>query len=95
MNLDANIQLFSEFYGETFPIDKRPRCIITQHTKLKLVWDIWITALLIFITISVPLRLAFSETETLEIMVTYILVDLFFFIDIIVIFFTTYTNDKN
>lgn len=58
-----------------------------------MIFDLIITACLVFTATVLPFRLAFSETETIGWKVVYILIDLFFLLDIILTFFTSYTNE--
>ena len=52
----------------------------------------YITTCLLFSTLVVPVRLAFSEDDPLEWVIVYALIDVSFTIDIILTFFTSYTN---
>lgn len=91
-DIEQNIELFSNFYGETFPKDKKPRWIILQNNRWKIIWDFFITGTLLFITVTVPLRLAFTETDSISWVVVYAIIDFCFLIDVILIFFTSFTN---
>ncbi len=63
-----------------------------------MLWDLWITALLMFITLVVPVRLAFSDDDSVGWIIAYEGVDFCFLIDIILTFFSSYadsvTNDE-
>jgi hypothetical protein len=50
--------------------------------------------LLLFISLVVPIRLAFTDEETLTWLVVYAFVDLMFLLDILIIFFTSYTSKQ-
>ena len=50
--------------------------------------------LLLFISFVVPIRLAFTDEETLTWLVVYAFVDLMFLLDILIIFFTSYTSKQ-
>lgn len=92
--IESNMDLFSKFYGETFPVDKRPRWIILQNNRYKILWDFFIMLLLLFISIVVPTRLAFTDEETFSWMIVYAFIDLMFLLDILIIFFTSYTSKQ-
>jgi hypothetical protein len=59
----------------------------------KLWWDYWVTLLVIFICFVVPYRVAFVEEETDGWKIAMLIFDFFFFIDIILNFFTVYINE--
>jgi Na+/melibiose symporter-like transporter len=50
--------------------------------------------LLVAVCLVVPVRIAFDEEETGGWLYAYVLADLFFFIDLILCFFTSYTDEK-
>lgn len=54
----------------------------------------WILALLLFISLVVPVRLAFNSHDTFGWIVIYIVTDSFFFIDIILTFCTSQSDEK-
>lgn len=54
----------------------------------------YVTVLLLFITIIVPVRLAFADEDPLGWKIVYNWIDLSFLIDIILTFFTSYTNHE-
>ena len=69
------------------------KCIVIQSNAKKVCFDIYIMIALLFTTIVVPLRLAFSEdTEPIEWIIIYLIIDISFLFDIIATFFTTYTD---
>lgn len=88
------MNLFSKFYGETFPVDKRPRWIILQNNRYKIIWDFFIMLLLLFISIFVPILFAFTDEETFEWMIVFAFIDLMFLLDILIAFFTSYTSKQ-
>lgn len=51
------------------------------------------TVCLLFTTLVVPVRLAFADTDPLEWIICYAIVDLSFFMDILFTFFTSYTDN--
>lgn len=69
-----------------------------QNNKCKMLWDLWITSLLMFITLVVPVRLAFSDQDSVGWIAVYSCVDFCFLNDIILTFFSSYsdsiTNDE-
>jgi len=67
---------------------KRERCLIYQDNTKKLYWDIYVTVLLLFIVNVMPYHIAFKIGSPRWCMV-YNLIDLFFLIDLIMVFFTT------
>ena len=61
--------------------------------KLKHLWDVWIMGLLFFVTFTVPVRLAFYETDSDTWKFLNTIVDLNFFVDIVLCFFSSYLDD--
>ena len=59
-----------------------------------MIWDIWIMVLLLFVSVCVPARLAFVEDESTEWIIIYALIDSFFFLDILLSFFTAIDDDQ-
>lgn len=88
------LEYYSNFYATSIPesLNKRHTCIIIQTNKRKLFWDMYITTCLLFSTLVVPVRLAFCEDDPLEWVIVYALIDVSFTIDIILTFFTSFTN---
>jgi len=64
--IEQNLLLFSNFYAETFPMDTHPKWIIIASHRYKIMWDLWINLALLFITIVVPVRLAFSDDDPIQ-----------------------------
>lgn len=89
------ITYFSNFYASSIPKDikKRPKWIVGESDRFKIFWDIFVTFLLLFTTLVVPVRLAFSEKDPVEWVIIYALVDLSFLADIVLTFFCTYTDN--
>ena len=58
-------------------------------------WDVWILALLLLISIVVPWRLAFYDESDVGWQVAWFIIDSFFFLDIILTFFTSVTDPKS
>lgn len=92
--IDEVLEYFSDFYASSIPKDKKNQVkwIIHQSNVRKVIWDIIIMLLLLFVSIVVPVRLAFDNDDPVEWIIIYALVDLVFFIDIIITFFTSYTD---
>jgi len=65
-----------------------------QSNFYKIVWDVWILILLLFVSMIVPFRLAFTDSEDLGWLIYYTVTDCFFFIDIILTFFTSITDSQ-
>ena len=84
---------FSKFYASSSPIDKTPKCVILANNPKKMIFDLIITACLLFTATVVPFRLAFNETDPIEWTVVYGVIDFIFLIDIIITFFTSYTDE--
>lgn len=93
-DIDQIFEYFSNFYATAIPkdLETKHKCIILQANKNKLLWDFYITLCLLFTTLVVPVRLAFSDSDPLEWIVIYAIVDLSFAIDIIFTFFTSFTD---
>ena len=85
------IQDFSDFYASS-SLNTRVPWIINQNEKWKIAWDLFIALVLIIIIVIIPARLAFVESEPLEWLITFYIIDFFFFIDIVLWFFTSYTD---
>ena len=73
----------------------KAKCIILPNAKWKIVWDFFIVFLLLLVSIIVPFRLAFSPTDGFDWVVTYSAIDSFFFIDMILTFFTAVVDHKS
>lgn len=69
-------------------LKKKPRCIILPTSKSKLFWDVFILTELLLVSILVPFRLAYYPTEDKTWEITYLIMDSFFLVDIIVTFFS-------
>ena len=58
-------------FTETFAANhdtrkQKPRFVILQDNKLKVVWDVYVMLILITVTIIIPYRLAFSHDDVFE-----------------------------
>jgi hypothetical protein len=67
--------------------------MIYSDDKYKIYWDIFIALLLIIVCVIIPFRLAFIEEYSYSWEVTYYIFDLFFLIDILLTFNTSYTSE--
>ena len=78
------------------PVQKndKTRCLIVPSKKWKLVWDMYVVFLLLFISILVPYRLAFFPEDDFQMMMIYAVIDTCFFIDLIMTFFTTTVDPR-
>lgn len=71
---------------------KKNQLIIHSNAKYKILWDVFVIALLIFVCVVLPYRLTFVHEEnesTKRWEVAYYIMDSFFLIDIILTFFTS------
>lgn len=69
-----------------------PKFLILPNDCPKQIWDYYITLLVIFISFVVPYRVAFIDDETEDWQYTLLSIDVCFFIDIVLTFFTAYVN---
>jgi hypothetical protein len=88
------IEDLMSLYTDQPVMSANKKCIIMQNKLAKIVWDIWILVLLLVISTIVPYRLAFSDQDSVPWITLYSVADTFFFIDIIVTFFTSVTDDQ-
>jgi hypothetical protein len=88
-------QAFTAFYNSELANseNKQGRWVISQNNSLKIAWDLFVLMLLIFISIVVPYRIAFTTMDDKAWTVFYYLVDCCFFIDVLLSFCTTYTDE--
>ena len=71
-------------------LKQRRVCLIYQNNNLKVLWDLQITFLLLFICAIMPYHMAFkAQHDSLIWCISYYLIDVFFLIDLILMFFTT------
>lgn len=71
---------------------KRALLVIPANHKFKIAWDLWIMFVLLFTTAIIPWRLAFVENEVRSWNTFFYSMDGLFGIDIILWFFTSYTD---
>ena len=95
--VQKNLQFFDNFQGlyNLAPSDKGKKhtCIIMPTDKWKIIWDFYIVFLLLLVSVIVPFRLAFKQDSN-KWLVIYTCIDTFFFIDMIVTFFTALIDPK-
>ena len=95
---DYFIHDFLMFYGSA-PGVQEGTCIIMSNNGYKIMWDIFILALLLFISLVVPWRLAFSGDDNEEGVSSWLIffwiIDSFFLVDIVLTFFTSVTDEKD
>ena len=84
---------FSEFYASNAPTDNKPKWIILANNKYKIYFDLLILATLLFTTCVVPWRLAFSDSDPIGWTSVYLIIDFIYCIEVILTFFTSYTDD--
>ena len=85
---------FLQLYSGTPTVVSQKQCIIHHGNKYKIVFDLWILVLLLIVSLIVPVRLAFAEKDSNDWFIFYIITDTFFFIDIVLTFFTSVTDEK-
>ena len=84
---------FSNFYASSAPIDYRPKWVIAANNSYKIAFDFLVMICLMFTCTVVPFRLAFTSYDPLGWIITYAMVDVTFLIDVILTFFTSYTQE--
>lgn len=82
-------------YAMPLAMSTQPKCIILPTSKKKLVWDIFILAALLLVSILVPFRLAYYPEDDDAWMIIYGVIDTFFLIDIVVTFFTATLDQRS
>jgi hypothetical protein len=89
---DGDMQLY-DLLQENLGSEGSSKYIIRQHNKWRLGWDLWIIILILLTAVIVPYKVAFPESSPDDIynrgIATF---DLFFLIDIILSFFTSYIH---
>jgi Mg2+/Co2+ transporter CorB len=71
---------------------KRKKWLLYADDIKKLYWDVFITFILLLVCVVIPYRLAFVEHENILWRVTYFILDVFFLMDIIVNFNSTFQD---
>ena len=75
-------------------VNTKKNCIIPSGNKYKIAWDMWVLLLLLFISLVVPVRLAFVEEDSIRWILIYSITDTCFLIDIILTFNTSISDEK-
>lgn len=88
---------FTQFYNENIDLTtkNKSRFLINQNNSVKIVWDLFILLELIFISVVVPYRLAFSNHDSKAWSVIYNVIDVCFGVDIFLTFNTSYSDSDN
>jgi hypothetical protein len=68
------------------------KCIILPDNKLKNKWDLWVVLLLSYTALIVPVRVCFIDETSAPIFILDLVIDISFFLDIVLTFFTAYTE---
>lgn len=68
--------------------------IILPEDSFKSIWDVLNTVFILFICITSPWRLAFTDDDDLTWMIIGGIVDLFFLGDLVINFFTAYHDEE-
>ena len=82
----------TQLYAETNFNKKKVYCLIMQNNKWKVQWDLFLMALVFFMLIVVPYRMAFTSNDNFTWIMVYSVLDFCFLIDIILSFLTSYTD---
>lgn len=94
--IDEILEAFQDFYASAIPEDRREdTCIILQSNRKKIYFDIYIMVCLLFVSIVVPVNLAFGDDDNQDPLIWIIIyawIDLSFLVDIVLTFFTSYTD---
>ena len=86
----GQIKDFVNFFTDGIDDQIKPQwCLIKSTNKYKLIWDLILLCLLVFISMAVPYRIAFVDFEPYSWILTYWIIDILFFIDIILTFMTS------
>lgn len=70
-------------------------CYINPSNKWKQRWDFYIMFCMVAACILTPLQLAFVEEDTIEWIIMSAAIDVSFFIDIVLTFFSAYVEESN
>lgn len=77
------------------PLETRKKCVLDPNTKWKIRWDLVNLVLVLFIGINTPYRIAFEDNDSLLWLGIECAIDMFFFADIILTFFSAYYNKRD
>ena len=67
--------------------------MISGDNLYKQLFDLYIMALVLYVAIVVPFRLGFNSEETMALRVIGYIIDISFFVDIVLTFFTSYYDE--
>lgn len=93
--IETDLEQFKKFYSDsTVKEEFKNRCIILQNNAYKIMWDIAVMIIVIAVAIILPIRIAFKDNSGEEFgwVIAYIVIDVIFFVDILLNFFTSYTE---
>ena len=90
---DFEIESDPEATNERVRKEHNVKCLISYRNFWKQCWDAFVMLLLLFVTITVPLRLAFTDEDSYGWFITNGVVDLLFFLDIILTFLTSFLDE--
>ena len=68
--------------------------IIMPENTFKVFWDLLVTLLILFVCVTAPWRLAFTDEDDLAWMIVGGIVDSFFLVDLVISFFTAYHDEE-
>ena len=68
--------------------------IILPDDSFKNCWDMVVMALILFVCVTAPSRIAFSDTDPLEWIIMDAIVDTLFFVDLVLNFFMAYHDEE-
>jgi hypothetical protein len=74
--------------------DRMPLCVINPQAPWKTTWNVSMLLIVIFISITVPYRIAFEDVTPQEWLICDIVLDTLFLIDICLNFFTATENES-
>lgn len=74
---------------------QKNQCIITHKAAWKIKWDVWIILVLLFVAVTLPVRIAFYETDSTLWKIINYTVDSSFAIDVVLTFFTAVPDPEN
>ena len=85
-----------QMFNNLMPDEKnKASCVIYSNTKHKIVWDLFVSVLLLVVCIVVPYRITFIIDEDPSIVLLFRIFDGIFFIDLCLSFFTTIPDEEN
>ena len=90
----ASIIDFIQLYSGAPVRNNKRTCIIHHGNSFKLIWDLSVLLILLIISLIVPYRLAFIQTESDSWFTIYLITDTIFLIDIVLTFFTSFHDEQ-